>query len=211
MKRPRSAHAPAICTAIAIAIPLTAAPAEAAPTYTRPYSVVRESYSASLKRCLRISLWGSIKFSVARTTRTLYVYKNVEIRQPTMRGSVLATCGKTKTSTVRKMSLTQRWRSYESGCSVHLDVSDATWDIGTSMTPTCKTRQKIAVAKTSYDATSHYYTQYQSGSPVIFTGRTAGGTSSQPLCLLAKPTVTAYRGAASRDTWTTSFKVCVKP
>jgi hypothetical protein len=211
----------AVASAIAgslLTVGLIPAPANAAETaeragqtFTKNYTLVKEFNSKPLKRCVRVTLWGSITFT--RTQESLHlIYKNIKLNNPTARLSVLAKCGKTKTSTLTKAKITQRW--YESTCKAEVKVSVGyPWAVSVEPTYECGNR-RVGARGSTYTGTHKIFTQYNSGRPLTFTGSVWAGTTVRnppvALCLSARPTFTAYAKNKS-DSFTSRLKACVKP
>lgn len=186
--------------------------AERAQTFSRSYTLVKEFKSKPLKRCVRVTMWGSITFTRAQGQGLFLVYKNIKVNNPTARVSALAKCGSKKTSTLTKAKVTQRW--YETRCQADVKVSIGyPWAVAVEPTFECG-RHRVGVRGTTYTGKHTKYTQYNSGRPLYFTGTTwAGKTVRQPpvaLCLSARPTFTGYVKNKS-DSFTATMKACVKP
>lgn len=217
MKGATQVRAATIAVAVgALTTGLMSSPAHAAAakgeTFTRSYTLVKEFNSKPLKRCARLTVWGSVTFTRTQGQGFYLVYKNIKVNNPTARVSALAKCGRKKSSTLTKGTITQRW--YESSCKANVKVAVGfPWAVSVEPTVECGNR-RVGKRKTTYTGTAKTYTQYNSGRPLSFTGTLYAGPSVKqppaPLCLSAKPTITIYAKSKS-DSFTTTMKACVKP
>jgi hypothetical protein len=209
-----SAVAGSLLTVGLISVPANAETAQrAGETFTKNYTLVKEFKSKPLKRCVRVTLWGSITFTRTQSSEFLeLIYKNIKLNNPTVRVSALAKCGSKKTSTLTKVKIVQRW--YESTCKAEVKVSAGyPWAISAEPTFECG-RHRVGSRGSTYTGTHKTFTQYNSGRPLTFTGTLHAGKTVRnppvPLCLSVRPTFTVYVKNKS-DSSTSTLKACVKP
>ncbi|WP_067451331.1 hypothetical protein [Actinomadura macra] len=178
--------------------------------YTKKYSRWEEKYFSGIKRCVRVSIWGTAKYDVEHTVTgsvPVHAYKSLKVSAPTMRASVLAKCGKKKTSKAKAAKLTQNW--YQTTCSADVQVG-IPWSVGA--TPHCG-NGKVAGRTTSHSGTSTTYTQYNSqANPVKWSdqGLPSWATVKKSMCLTTYSTAVISVGSKS-DRGSYKLTQCWKP
>ncbi|WP_329105051.1 hypothetical protein OG792_31495 [Micromonospora sp. NBC_01699] len=207
---------------IGSAVAAGATMASAATTYTRSYTIVKEFYSQPLKRCVRVTLWGSVTFQTKVRNEwagRITDYVNRKIENPTVRASILDKCGAgAKPATATKASVNQRW--YDHNCAVEPSISAGfPWAISVGATAKCGSVK--TASRTSSYGKGKTYTQYNSGRPVSWKDGKAGSVpqsvtdsrgkvSTFAFCLGATATVKIYVGTKD-DSWVAKdLKACVK-
>ncbi|MEU8346562.1 hypothetical protein SAMN05443665_103725 [Actinomadura meyerae] len=190
--------------------------AKAGTTYQRPYMQVQKYWSKPLKRCMIITLWGTVSYKLSTQNARWKTYHDRTIKQPTMRLTVRTKCGSGgKNVKVNKAKIRQRW--WDSSCRAEPSIGGGVpWSVAFAVAFDCGD-VKTASRSTSYGK-HHTYTQYNSSTKVKWGSTSDAWTWNPyekdgkwwPLCLSASTTATIWRGAKS-DTWPTGkFRVCVR-
>lgn len=188
----------------------------AAATYKRSYTVVQQYWSKPLKRCMIVTLWGTVSYTIGSENSRHKTYRNRAISQPTMRLTVRTKCGSGgKNVKASKAKIRQRW--WESACRHEPSVGGGIpWTVAFAVTFDCG-QFKTASRSTGYGK-HHTYTQYNSSTKVKWSGTSSAWTHNPyetkgrwwPLCLSSSTTATIWKGNKS-DTWPSGkFKVCVR-
>ncbi|MGI5205785.1 hypothetical protein ACQEU6_29940 [Spirillospora sp. CA-108201] len=190
--------------------------AKAGTTYERPYTQVQKFWSKPLKRCMIVTLWGTVTYKISDRNSRWSDYTDRSIKQPTMRLTVRTKCGaEGRDVNVDKAKIRQRW--WDSSCKAEPSIGGGVpWSVAFAVAFNCG-EVKTASRSTGYGR-DDTYTQYNSSTKVKWDSSSAAWlwnpykTKGEwyPLCLSASTTATIWRGAKS-DTWPTGkFKVCVR-
>lgn len=201
---------------------VTAAPAQAATTYTRSFSSTVSHGVAG--RCVIATLSGQMQFQITSITArgvTSRFYVNRKVRYPKVVAKTYrAPCrsGNPRRA-INKLQITQRWSDHS--CNGNLSVSvGVPWSLSVGATPSCG-REERAVRSTTYEANTSSYTQKNSDTVVSYANKGSirdpqagssgpGGTNRIRLCQTAQVQFVVYPTRSTSDSWTRTFTPCVK-
>lgn len=191
-------------------------------TYTRTFTATKQHYFTTIKRCVRVTVRGSVSFRLYSGYTHLVTYRTRKVIHPSLTVETFPACvvGPQLYKPVYKMSLTQRWAS--STCSAGLSIGvSAPWGVSVGATPSCS-KAKLARRSTSYTGRTGVRTQYNSTTKVTFgdeymkpiaVGYPVGPAPvyHAPLCFKVATNVVVYPTRLSgSDSYVAALNPCVQ-
>ncbi len=196
----------------------SATPASATTVVERSTKTVKVSstktyYSKDIKRCLRVTISGTMKVIYVRSKDyrggDYQSLTNPTIHAPKMVLRTTKSCSSTKAAKISKAKLTQSFSYYQCGGTLAYSVSYPL-TVGIAFTPSCGNRKAIQ-RTTGYSKNASSFTQSNSNSKGVVKRVSYGPTSTKVTsCVAMGAVVTAWQPANKSDSVKLNLgKACV--